>query len=110
MIPVDKAVNESMLNPSILEKVITDGTSEIDEEVIREEDDEIKGINERDELNDSDEIILNNDDSGDRINDNDETFNQKQVRRSERIKKQLVNINPEDIGENDNENDEDYRS
>ena len=60
-------------------------------------------------MNDTDEIILNNDDSGDKINDNDETVNQKQVRRSGRIKKQLVNINPEDIGENDNENDEDYR-
>ena len=61
-------------------------------------------------MNDSDEIILNNDDSGDKINDNDETVNQKQVRRSGRIKKQLVNINPEDIGDNDNENDDDYRS
>ena len=61
-------------------------------------------------MNDTDEITLNNDDSGDKINDNDETVNQKQVRRSGRIKKQLVNINPEDIGENDNENDEDYRS
>ena len=40
---------------------------------------------------------------------NDETFNQNQVRRSERIKKRIVNINPEDIGENDNENDEDYK-
>ena len=110
MIPVDKAVNESMLNPTILEKVITDGTSEIDEEVIGEEDEEIQGINERNEVNDTDEITLNNDDSGDKINDNDETVNQKQVRRSGRIKKQLVNINPEDIGENDNENDEDYRS
>ena len=110
VIPVDKAVNESMLNPTILEKVITEGTSEIDEEVIGEEDEEIQGINERNEVNDTDEITLNNDDSGDKINDNDETVNQKQVRRSGRIKKQLVNINPEDIGENDNENDEDYRS
>ena len=110
MIPVDKAVNESMLNPTILEKVITEGTSEIDEEVIGEEDEEIQGINERNEVNDTDEITLNNDDSGDKINNNDETVNQKQVRRSGRIKKQLVNINPEDIGENDNENDEDYRS
>ena len=110
VIPIDKAVNESMLNPTILEKVITDGTSEIDEEVIGEEDEEIQGINERNEVNDTDEITLNNDDSGDKINDNDETVNQKQVRRSGRIKKQLVNINPEDIGENDNENDEDYRS
>ena len=53
---------------------------------------------------------MNNDDSGNKVNDNDESVNQKQVRRSGRIKKQLVNINPEDIGENDNENDEDYRS
>ena len=75
-----------------------------------EEDEEIQGINERNEVNDTDEITLNNDDSGDKINDNNETVNQKQVRRSGRIKKQLVNINPEDIGENDNENDEDYRS
>ena len=60
--------------------------------------------------NDNNEIILNNDDSGDGTNDNDETFNQNQVRRSERIKKRIVNINPEDIGENDNENDEDYKS
>ena len=109
MIPVDKAVNESMLNPSILEKVITNGTSKIDEEVIREEDDEIK-INERDEVNDNDKISLNNDDSGNKINDNDESVNQKQVRRSGRIKKQLVTINPEDIGDNDNENDVDYIS
>ena len=110
VIPVDKAVNESMLNPTILEKVITDGTSKIDEEVIGEEDEEIQGINERNEVNDTDEITLNNDDSGNKVNDNDESVNQKQVRRSGRIKKQLVNINPEDIGDNDNENDEDYRS
>merc|ERR1711873_289545 len=85
VIPVDKAVNESMLNPTILEKVITDGTSEIDEEVIGEEDEEIQGINERNEVNDTDEITLNNDDSGDKINVNNETVNQKQVRRSGRI-------------------------
>merc|ERR1711978_223718 len=32
VIPIDNAVNDSMLNPSILKKVITDGISEIDEE------------------------------------------------------------------------------
>ena len=33
----------------------------------------------------------------------------KQTRRSERIKKQRVEINPDDIGEDDNENDKDYK-
>ena len=103
VIPIDKAVNESMLNPNILGKVVTDGISE--------EDEETREIIERDELNqnDSNENVLNKD-SEDRTNDNDETINHKQVRRSERIKKRLVNINPEDIGDNDNENDEDYKS
>ena len=33
----------------------------------------------------------------------------KQTRRSERIKKQRVEIHPDDIGENDNENDKNYK-
>ena len=56
------------------------------------------------------QIMLNNDEFGDGKNNNNETINHKQIRRSERIKKRIVNINPEDIGENDNENDEDYKS
>jgi len=48
-------------------------------------------------------------DSVDR-NDNDEAINHIQVRKSGRIKKRLVDINPEDIGDNDNANDEDYKS
>ena len=59
----------------------------------------------------SNEIILNNDEieveNG--KNDNNETVDHKQIRRSERIKKRIVDINPDDIGENDNENDEDYK-
>merc|ERR1712198_175685 len=113
VIPIDKAVNESMLNPSILEKVVTDEIRETDEGAIIKENNETKESNEGDELeitqNGSNEIILNNDDFGDGNNDNNETINHKQVRRSERIKKRIVNINPKDIGENDNENDEDYK-
>ena len=42
-------------------------------------------------------------------NNNNETEGHKQIRISERIKKRIVEINPDDIGENDNENDEDYK-
>ena len=48
-------------------------------------------------------------DSVDR-NDNHETNNQIPVRKSERIRKRIVDLNPEDIGDNDNANDKDYKS
>ena len=43
-------------------------------------------------------------------NDNHETGNQIPVRKSGRIRKRLVDLNPEDIGDNDNADDEDYKS
>ena len=118
VIPIDNAVNESMLNPSILEKAVTDDISDNEEGVLVTENDEAKVGNEEDagdELEivrkDSNEIILNNDEieveNG--KNDKNETVEHKQIRRSERIKKRIVDINPDDIGENDNENDEDYK-
>ena len=59
----------------------------------------------------SNEITLNNDEieveNG--KNDNNETEGHKQIRRSERIKKRRVEIDPDDIGEDDNKNDEDYK-
>ena len=42
-------------------------------------------------------------------NDNHKENNHTPVRRSERLRKRLVDIDPEDIGENDNEEDEDYK-
>ena len=105
-----------MLNPSILEKVVTDEINDNDEGVIIKENDEAKVGNEEDDGDElemiqkgSNEIILNNDEIGNGKNDNNETVNHKQIRRSERIKKRIVDINPDDIGENDNENDEDYK-
>ena len=92
-----------MLNSNMLGKVVIDGISEEDEET--RETVEQSGSNQ----NDSNEAVVNKD-SEDRTNDTDEMINHEQVRRSERIKKRLVNINPEDIGDNDNENDEDYKS
>ena len=101
VIPVDKAINESMLNPNILGKEISDEKSE---------EKETTDIIEKDELNQNDQDDkLSDEYSEDRTTNNDEMTNHKQVRRSERIKKRLVNVNPEDIGDNDNENDEDYK-
>ena len=37
------------------------------------------------------------------------SFKSAPVRKSERIRKRLIDINPEDIGENDNAKDKDYK-
>ena len=42
-------------------------------------------------------------------NDNHKVNNHTPVRKSERLRKRLVDIDPEDIGENDNEKDKDYK-
>ena len=118
VIPIDNAVNDSMLNPSILKKVITDVINDDNEGVLDTENDEAKVGNEENngdesEMSEKDnnKIILNNDEieieNG--KNDNEETLGHKPIRRSERIKKRIIDINPDDIGENDNENDEDYK-
>ena len=118
VIPIDNAVNESMLNPSILEKVVTNEIDDSDEEVLVTENGEAKVGDEADDGDEiemiqegSNEITMNNDEieveNG--KNDNSETEGHKQIRRSERIKKRRVEINPDDIGEDDNENDEDYK-
>ena len=107
-----------MLNPSILEKVVTNEIDDSDEEVLVTENGEAKVGDEADDGDEiemiqegSNEITMNNDEieveNG--KNDNSETEGHKQIRRSERIKKRRVEINPDDIGEDDNENNEDYK-
>ena len=118
VIPIDNAVNESMLNPSILEKVVTNEIDDSDEGVLVTENGEAKVGDEADDgaeiemiQEGSNEITMNNDEVEveNEKNDNSETEGHKQIRRSERIKKRRVEINPDDIGEDDNENDEDYK-
>ena len=57
------------------------------------------------------EITLNNDEIEVENGKNENSGNEghKQIRRSERIKKRRVEINPDDIGEDDNVNDKDYK-
>ena len=84
-----------------------------DEKVLIQEGDE---SNEDDEIIPKDisgnnEITLNNDEIEVENGKNENSGNEghKQIRRSERIKKRRVEINPDDIGEDDNENDKDYK-
>ena len=126
VIPIDNAVNESMLSPSILEKEIADDTNETDEKILIQDDGK---------TNKDDEIILDDfsgdekpignmlgngegteintvegkkDDDGKEITRKEEDSN-KQTRRSERIRKQRVEIHPDDIGDNDDGNDKSYK-
>ena len=105
VIPIDKAVNESVMNLS---------KPEIDD-TIRIHDDEkpiegvIEEIDRGEDLDQQDDHEYN-EDSG--LNDKIENCKNNEeipVRRSERIKKQIKEINPEDIGENDDEKDKNYK-
>ena len=108
VIPIGKAIDESLLNL---------GSNEIEIEV---EDVECENVVQEDNINDkieeitgSDEQIQNDDSTSEDYDLNDKQDNHKEnnhtpVRKSERLRKRLVEINPEDIGENDNEKDKDY--
>ena len=117
VIPIDNALNESMLNPSILENEgnnpNNENYDETDETAI-DKGDEIANNNE-DEIVDiktngnngkedsTDEHSKGNKTTQEIRNDN------KQVRKSERIRKQRYEIHPDDIGNNDDEKDKSYK-
>ena len=117
VIPIDNALNESMLNPSILENEENtpndenyDETDEIaidkGDEIANNNEDEIVDIktNGNNEKEDStDEHSKGNETTQEIRNDN------KQVRKSERIRKQRYEIHPDDIGNNDDEKDKTYK-
>ena len=112
VIPIDKAINESLINLGLSETEVeaTDGVHGNEENIIQEGNvnGETEELTENENLNQNDKTKEDND-SVDR-NDNHETNNQIPVRKSERIRKRLVDLNPEDIGDNDNANDKDYKS
>ena len=145
LVLVDDALNESMLNPSIIEDKNSLEDNEKIEEIHQEKDDNDEmGNDENNEDGDSeieihddsrDDENLNND-SDDKADDdetdesrndtNDENDkpkneeleinvrlnqdeNVQNVRRSERKHIQRIEINPDEIGECDDENDDDYK-
>ena len=88
----------------------TDGVHDdgniINEKIVEGNTEEITGS---EDLNHNDNHESNEDnDSTDKI-DNYESIDKIPIRRSERIKKRLKDISPEDIGENDNAKDKDYK-
>ena len=91
----------------------TDGVHESEENITQEgnlngETEELpENENENLNQNDTNEPKEDND-SGDK-NDNYEANDRIPVRKSERIRKRLIDLNPEDIGDNDNVKDKDYK-
>ena len=144
IIPIDIALNESMLSPSILEKgkhiIIDENIGEIDENIFNDTDETVDE-SDKNTLGDItideniDETTLNDRNEGE-IGNNDENSvekmidveekdtddqhikkgitkkeesGNKQTRKSEWIKKQRVEIHPDDIGDNDDEKDKNYK-
>ena len=115
IIPIDTALNESMLSPSVLEK----------EKHIADD----EKVNETDEntIDDGNEVVNGNEDENideevndEKKEDTDEQYKEKEItsevesgnkqtRKSERIKKQRFEIHPDDIGDNDDEKDKNYK-
>ena len=89
----------------------TDGVHEDDKNIIKEEivEGKTEEITGSENLNYNDNHESNEDNDSNDKNDNHESVDQIPVRRSERIKKRLKDISPEDIGENDNAKDKDYK-
>ena len=123
LILVDDALNESMLNPSILEKTNakrreidrTSNEHEGNDGARNDEKDKTDDNNENDEArddenNESDEL---RNDENDEIVENDETLSQADnvqgIRRSTREHKQRIKITPDEIGDCDDEKDKDYK-
>ena len=129
VVPVDNALNESMLNPGIL--VNEENTSKLekennakkdenasnDETATNDENDEIATNDENTNNDDSDEVVdtkmtsnNNKDENKDEIDKEITTMQEikddnKHIRKSERIRKQKYEIHPDDIGKIDDEKD-----
>ena len=143
IIPIDIALNESMLSPSILEKekhiTVDENIDESDENVLDDTDGNIDKSDENmlDDITvdeNVDETTLNDENEGENGNndennvekvddekkDTDDQYDKKEImrkiegdnkqtRKSERIKRQRIEIHPDDIGDNDDEKDENYK-
>ena len=110
VIPIDKAMNESAMN---LSRIELDETNELNDDENIMDDNNIEGILEEvagnEDLNRNDDYESKEDDNLEDKLEKCKNKNKIQVRRSERIKKRIKDINPEDIGENDDAKDKNYK-
>ena len=99
-----------MMNLNRIELDDTDGVTgdeiRINEKTIDGTLEEVAGS---EDLNHNDNHESNEDNGSNNKFDNYESNDKIPVRRSERIKKRLKDINPDDIGENDDAKDKDYK-
>ena len=99
LVLVDDAVDESMLKPELQNNEIRENT-----------DDQTSGIDEviSTENQEMQKIVNNNEQN---VNENDEAEDEPriEVRRSNRKRCQRINIQPDEIGNCDDENDQNYR-
>ena len=95
IIPVDAALNDSMLNCGKLSGNTATTNEENDSERKDEDDEELE--------NDGENTVENEE-----ANQADKECNTVQLRRSERVRKQRMKLNPDDIGNDENDSDEDY--
>ena len=131
VIPIDTALNESMLSPSMLEKEIAIDIDKIDENALTNNDEKTNENDEtildgitgdekliEDKLNDEEDTNINDENKncdGEKKDDKKKEITRKgedsnkHTRRSERIRKQRVEVHPDDIGDNDDENDKNYK-
>ena len=100
---MDDALNESMLNPNIQKDEVKKFNKETEIDM-KEPEENIESKKNNDE---NDRTIR--DELGSDVNESDKKEGIPQdLRRSNRIRKQQININPDEIGECDDEKDEDY--
>ena len=107
LILVDDALSESMLNPNIQKIEVGNYSDETENDKIEEEENQSIGLMNNNDGNVEtigDELINDK-------NEDDETEDKviQNVRRSNRIRKQRIDIHPDEIGECEDEKDEDYR-
>ena len=114
IIPVDDALNESMLNCSKQKDITDTGNDENDTEEDETSNNDIR-IEETDGI--SNECMSDKKDDGKgiaskeeaKVGDKNCNMEEKvQIRRSERVRKQRYNVHSDDIGNDDNKSDQDY--
>ena len=98
IIPVDTALNDSMLNCSKQSNNVITGN---------EQDDTEGNAKDNNELTIAQEDMIGREEANTENREND-TEELTQLRRSERVRKQRYQLNQDDIGNDDNEKDEDY--
>ena len=131
VILIDTALNESMLSPTMLEKEVGIDIDKIDENALTNNDEKTNENDEtifdgitgsekliEDKLNDEEDTNINDENKncdGEKKDDKKKEITRKgedsnkHTRKSERIRKQRVEVHPDDIGDNDDENDKNYK-